>query len=164
MEEVIEHSLNLTYLYSDSSNLLFYGEAMLGKVGASLFSVHLQTCAVRKVLKTLAKRKVPLFYHLYGSVRGFAGFVDDLCNPDFTGPDKFEALHIALRKYNDTLGEKLKSASEKPGGLLNVDFLHTFYGKNALIVIDFADGDYNGADKLAIIAKIVRDLNYPVRF
>lgn len=36
MEEVIERSLSETYLDSESLNLLFYGEAMLGKVGASV--------------------------------------------------------------------------------------------------------------------------------
>lgn len=127
-----------------------------------------QTCAVRKVLDKLANQKVPLLYHLYESSSGFAGFVDDLCNPEVIGSDKFQALRIALRKYNETLGQRLKLArkeEERLGdGLIYADDLQRFTGKNALIIIDFADRDYDGTDKLAVIAKTVRDNNYPVRF
>lgn len=120
------------------------------------------------MLDKLAKRKVPVFYHLYKSPSGFAGFVDHLCKPDVIGSDKFQALQIALEKYNETLGELFKLAREEEErlgyGLIYADFLQRFTGKNTLIVIDFADGDYNGTDMLAVIAKTTRDFNYPVRF
>lgn len=47
-EEVIERSLNATYLDRQSLNLLFYGEAMLGKVFPSLVSAHLSDLCCTK--------------------------------------------------------------------------------------------------------------------
>jgi hypothetical protein len=89
--------------------------------------------------------------------------VDHLCKPDVIGSDKFQALQIALERYNETLGQLYPLAREEER-LGYTDFLQRFTRKNALIVIDFADGDYNGADQLAVIAKTVCDYSYPVRF
>lgn len=99
---------------------------------------------MRKILDKLAIQGVPFLYHLYSSERGFGGFVNDICQPAVVGPDKNEAIRIALKKYSDLVGSHSRN--------------------NTLIVIDFATMEHDGVTVLGSLAKEIRDYNYPVRF
>jgi hypothetical protein len=137
IESIIKNWIRIAAYDTTSINVLFYGEATLGK-----------TCAVRKVLDEMKmdSENFQFFYHLYKNTTGIAGFVTDLCKPGIIGPDKNEAIDIALRKYNE-----LKKANGST--------------TNAIIVIDLAISPIQ-TDLYALqeLAKTTRDYGYKIRF
>jgi len=150
-EKIVEWWLYRT-LQNNSLNLLFYGEAMLGK-----------SCTVRKVLDKLSSQQnIRFFYHMY--YRGFDEFVTDLCEPAIIGPDKQKAVFVALEKYAKYVQAQLlfrKEFYEDPNHA-NTKLPGKFDRYNALIVLDFVN--YNDAAALESLSKTIHDLQHPIRF
>jgi hypothetical protein len=129
------------YLYDaaydlTSINILFHGEAMLGK-----------TCAVRKTLDALKKvdpTNFHFYYYMYDDGTDFSNFVSDLYYPYETGPYSGQALQVALNKYN-----ALRVANN----------LTT----NALIVIDLSSSNLSDLQNLQSLAKAALDREYQIR-
>jgi len=138
-EDTVEWWLNSTRENDDSLNLLFYGEAMLGK-----------SCTVRKILDKLSEDKARFFYHMYN--RGFDAFVEDLCYPAIIGPDKQKAVYIALAKYAEYMKVHF---IDRFNALIVVDFVN-YNDTAALEILSKTVRDLNYPIRFVFIASEAR--------